>query len=206
VSAKQTLGRDQARRLLLLSVSRFGAMALYWALSARHTAAANTINSAKPAGFPAELEEFVALTTWRKRGTATLRVLLFKVYDATLWASTEKSNPLDEAAPFALDITYAMAVKRDDIVDTSLQEMTRLRNPSAATLTRWAAALKAAIPSVLSGDKLLGVSLPNKGIRFYHNGKFTGEVGDSAFSEAFFAIWLDSNTKKPDLRRALLGT
>jgi hypothetical protein len=163
------------------------------------------VSSARPAGLPAELDEFAAQITWRKRGTATLRVLLFKVYDATLWSSADKVNPLEEAAPFALDITYALAVKRDDLVDTSMQEMTRLRNPSAATQSRWNASLKSVFPSVASGDRLLGVSIPGKGARFYHNGKLTGEVADSAFSEAFFAIWLDGNTKKPDVRRALLG-
>jgi Chalcone isomerase-like len=163
------------------------------------------VSSARPAGLPAELDEFAAQVTWRKRGTATLRVLLFKVYDATLWSSADKVNPLEEAAPFALDITYALAVKRDDLVDTSMQEMTRLRNPNAATQSRWNASLKSVFPSVASGDRLLGVSIPGKGARFYHNGKLTGEVMDSAFSEAFFAIWLDGNTKKPDVRRALLG-
>jgi hypothetical protein len=164
---------------------------------------ANT--SARPSGFPLELEEFATQTIWRKRGTATLRVLLFKVYDATLWSSAEKTNPLEEPAPFALDITYALAVKRDDLVDTSIQEMTRLRNPNAATLSRWSASLKSVFPSVAAGDRLLGFSTPGKGVRFYHNGKLTGEVSDTAFSDAFFAIWLDSNTKKPDVRRALLG-
>ncbi len=163
-------------------------------------------NSARPAGFPSELEEIAAQIPWRKRGTATLRVLLFKVYDATLWSSAEKANPLEEKAPFALDITYALAVKRDDLVDTSMQEMIRLRSPNAATQNRWNTSLKSVFPSVVSGDRLLGVSIPAKGVRFYHNGKLTGEVADSAFSEAFFAIWLDGNTKKPDVRRALLGT
>jgi Chalcone isomerase-like len=164
---------------------------------------ANT--SARPIGFPTELEELATQTVWRKRGTATLRVLLFKVYDATLWSSSEKSNPLEESAPFALDITYALSVKRDDLIDTSLQEMTRLRNPNAAVISRWSASLKSVFPSVVTGDRLLGVSTPGKGVKFFHNGKLTGEVTDTAFSEAFFAIWLDSNTKKPDIRRALLG-
>jgi hypothetical protein len=173
-------------------------------LSASVLATTNGI-STRPVGLPTELDEFTIHNIWRKRGTATLRVLLFRVYDVTLWSSSEKSNPLEEAAPFALDITYTLAVKRDDLVDTSIQEMARLRNPSAATLSRWSTSLKSVFPSVVSGDRLLGVSLPGKGVRFYHNGKFTGEVADSAFSEAFFAIWLDANTKKPDVRRALLG-
>jgi hypothetical protein len=194
---------NQSRRSLSKAISGFGVLALFAGLSAR---AVSFANSVRPAGLPKELDEFLTQTTWKKRGTATLRVLLFRVYDATLWASTEKSNPLEEGAPFALDITYAMAVKRDDIVNSSMQEITRMRNPNSATLNRWTAALNVAIPSVVGGDRLLGVSVPGKGARFYHNGTLTGEISDVAFSEAFFAIWLDGNTKKPDVRRALLSS
>jgi hypothetical protein len=166
----------------------------------------SAIGNPKPSGLPAELDEFSAPAGWRRRGSATLRVLLFKVYDATLWSSPEKSNPLEDAAPFALDITYSMSVKRDDIIDTSIQEIVRLRNPSAATLSKWTSAMKTVIPSVVTGDRLLGLSVPSKGARFYLNGKLIGEVNDPIFSEAFFAIWLDNNTTKPDMRRALLGS
>jgi Chalcone isomerase-like len=197
---KQFFNRSDGRRASFRSLGGIAAAGL---LSAANTSVYSTTGANNIR--PVELDELVGQITWRKRGTATLRVLLFKVYDATLWSSAEKTNPLEETAPFALDITYALAVKRDDLVDTSIQEMTRLRNPNAATLSRWSASLKSVFPSVVSGDRLLGVSIPGKGVRFYHNGKLTGEVTDSAFSEAFFAIWLDSNTKKPDVRRALLG-
>jgi hypothetical protein len=204
---------DHNKRLNLHSLTSVGISALLGCIgclgSINNRALATTGGSGSSGvrllGLPVELDEFLAQTAWRKRGTATLRVLLFKVYDVTLWSSGEKSNPLDEASPFALDITYTLAVKRDDIVDSSIQEMTRLRNPSAATLNKWSNSMKSVFPSVVAGDRLLGLSLPNKGARFYHNGKLTGEVADPTFSEAFFAIWLDSNTKKPDIRRALLG-
>jgi Chalcone isomerase-like len=208
----KTLPPDLQKKLSTLSLNRRASFCSLGGIAAGVLIGTSTkihsitaASSARPAGYPAELDEFAAQITWRKRGTATLRVLLFKVYDATLWSATEKANPLEEAAPFALDITYALAVKREDLVDTSLQEMTRLRNPNAATLSRWSTSLKSVFPAVVSGDRLLGVSTPGKGARFYHNGKLTGEVTDSVFSEAFFSIWLDSNTKKPDVRRALLG-
>jgi hypothetical protein len=37
------------------------------------------------------------------------------------------------------------------------------------------------------------------------NGKLIGESPDLKFSEAFFKIWLDAKTKRPELRAALLG-
>jgi len=40
---------------------------------------------------------------------------------------------------------------------------------------------------------------------FFLNGKLLGETADTAFSEAFFRIWLDPKARKPELRAALLG-
>jgi hypothetical protein len=156
---------------------------------------------------PAELGPFLpAGANWRPRGTGPLRVFLFRVYDATLWTVTEGANVLGGAAPYALDIVYNTAVKSEDIVNTSIIEMARLRNVSSqATINAWTAAMKRAFPDVASGDRLVGVHVPRTGVRFFHNGKLTAEVNDPAFSEAFFAIWLDEQTKRPELRRALLG-
>ena len=58
---------------------------------------------------------------------------------------------------------------------------------------------------VKSGDQLVGVHLPGEGARFFLNGKLMGESADPAFSEAFFKIWLDPKTKRPELRAALLA-
>lgn len=156
---------------------------------------------------PAELAPFTpAGASWKARGTGPLRVFLFKVYDATLWTVNDTPNLLPGNTPYALDIVYNTAVKSDDIVNTSIIEMARLRNVSSqATINAWTAACKRAFPDVASGDRLLGVHVPRTGARFFHNGKLTAEVNDPAFSEAFFAIWLDEQTKRPELRRALLG-
>jgi hypothetical protein len=156
---------------------------------------------------PVELAPFTpAGTAWRPRGTGPLRVFLFRVYDATLWTVSDAANLLAGATPYALDITYNTAVKSDDIVNTSIIEMARLRNVSSqATINAWTAAMKRAFPDVAAGDRLVGVHVPRTGARFFHNGKLTAEVNDVAFSEAFFAIWLDEQTKRPELRRALLG-
>lgn len=156
---------------------------------------------------PVELAPFTpAGTAWRPRGTGPLRVFLFRVYDATLWTVNDAPNVLASTSPYALDIVYNAAVKSEDIVNTSIIEMARLRNVSSqATINAWTAAMKRAFPDVASGDRLVGVHVPRTGARFFHNGKLTAEVNDAAFSEAFFAIWLDEQTKRPELRRALLG-
>jgi Chalcone isomerase-like len=84
--------------------------------------------------------------------------------------------------------------------------MARLRNLSDTQIKAWTADLKKAFPDVKSGDKLTGVYLPKIGTRFFFNSRLTAEINDPAFGDAFFAIWLDEKAKRPELRRALLGS
>ena len=55
------------------------------------------------------------------------------------------------------------------------------------------------------GDRMTGVNVPGVGARFFHNGTPVGEVAEPAFAQAFFGIWLDPKTSRPDFRKQLLG-
>ena len=152
---------------------------------------------------PAELLPFGAL--WTPKGRGSLRFFGFKAYDATLWlAGADKQFSF--ARPFALEIRYDTAVKGKDISNTSLIELQRISQSSPEQITAWAALMDTIFVDVQRGDKLIGLHLPGVGVKFLLNGKLAGESPDLAFSEAFFKIWLDSKTKRPDLRVALLGT
>lgn len=159
------------------------------------------------APLPAELLGRLPLAQfWQVRGTGVLRFFGFKAYDARLWAAADGGpNPLLARQPFALDIVYNATVSGEEIARVSLVEMSRLRPAGPDRLETWNQAMRQALPSVKSGDRLVGVHLPQVGARFYFNGRLTGEVNDPAFSDAFFAIWFDENTRRPELRRALLG-
>ena len=65
--------------------------------------------------------------------------------------------------------------------------------------------MKATIPSVRKGDRLIGINLPGEGVRFLHNGEPIGSIADPAFAQAFFGIWLDPRSSEPELRSSLLG-
>ena len=151
---------------------------------------------------PPELSPYSA--NWTAKGQGTLRFFGFKAYDATLWLPSADAT-FSFARPFALDIRYATGIKGKDISNTSLIELQRLSRSSPEQITAWATFMDATFTDVKSGDQLIGVHLPNAGIRFFLNGKLAGESADLAFSEAFFKIWLDPKTKRPELRNALLG-
>jgi len=108
------------------------------------------------------------------------------------------------AQPFALALTYARAIPRDRLVSTSVSEMKRLGWSDEAQLERWQEELARVFPDVREGDTIVGVSVPGRGARFFHQGRATGEVADAEFARAFFAIWLDERTRVPELRAQLL--
>lgn len=168
-------------------------------------AASTPVAASAPAGslrVPDELSPFG--NGWSLRGSGVLRFFGFKAYDAHLW-QLPGSTEFSYTRPFALDIRYDMNIKGADIVNTSLIELSRITPTPAEQLARWSALMGAIFTDVKPGDRLVGVHLPGRGVRFFLNGRLLGESADMAFSEAFFKIWLDPATKRPELRERLLG-
>lgn len=151
---------------------------------------------------PVELAAFAP--GWTLRGSGVLRFFGFKAYDAHLWLTTGSAD-FSYARPFALDIRYDMSIKGSDIVNTSLIELSRITPTPPEQLQSWNTLMGSIFSDVKAGDRLLGVHLPGRGVRFFLNGQLRGESSDTAFSEAFFKIWLDPATKRPELRARLLG-
>lgn len=141
---------------------------------------------------------------WVAKGSGALRFFGFKAYDATLWL-VNGQTPFSFSKPFALDIRYATSVKGKDISNTSLIELQRISSSSPEQIASWSAFMDTVFVDVKAGDRLTGIHLPSTGVRFFHNGKLIGESTDTAFSEAFFKIWMDPKTKRKDLRSALLA-
>ena len=167
---------------------------------------AQTRPGAAARAVPSELTAFgPAGTGWRLQGSGVLRFFGFKAYDAYLWSSGGNTNPLLGNLPFALEIEYSTSLRAEEIVNVSLVEMARVRRLSEEQVKTWNQEMQRSFPSVKPGDRLLGVQVPAAGTRFFHNGRLVSEINDPAFGNAFFAIWLDEQTKRPELRRDLLG-
>lgn len=157
---------------------------------------------------PVELGAFGGGAPWQVQGSGALRFFGFKAYDANLYTTAPAStnaNPFTARSLYALEIVYNTGIKAEEIVNVSLVEMARLRRLTEAQVKTWSAEMQRTFPSVVSGDRLTGLHVPNVGTRFFFNARLVSEINDAAFSDAFFAIWLDENTKRPDLRRQLLG-
>jgi hypothetical protein len=146
-----------------------------------------------------------ALDDARLAGEGELRWFGLKVYTAQLWVGP-RGMRLERAGalPFALQLSYATALKGLAIAERSVQEMERMGYGDTQRRSRWFADMKQLFPDVARGDRLTGVHEPGRGARFFHNDRPIGSVADPDFATAFFAIWLDERTVAPSLREALL--
>ncbi len=152
------------------------------------------------AALPAPLKEIAP--EWRALGKGELRWFGLALYEASLWVSGKR---FEAAQPFALSLRYARNIPRSKLVSSSMSEMRRLGHADESQLKDWQQHLERVFPDVKEGETIVGVSVPGRGARFFHNGRSTGEVNDADFAQAFFAIWLDERTHSPDLRAQLLG-
>lgn len=142
------------------------------------------------------------LVDYQTVGSGTLRYFGLRIYDATLWSP---SGVWSARQPFALELRYARSFDGAAIARRSIEEMRAQRSVPDATLARWQAQMRAIIPDVREGDRLIGVRQPGQGAVFYHDARRLGRIDDEAFADAFFGIWLDPATRAPALRARLLG-
>ncbi len=149
---------------------------------------------------------------WRALGQGEMRWFGFSLYNAALWVSGEQMDETREweresemRRPYALALHYKRDFTRERLVDTSIDEIRRLGTTDEALLARWRSELNLVFPDVRSGQTIVGVRLPGEGARFFFEGRVVGALSDERFARAFFAIWLDSRTRSPELRARLLG-
>ena len=142
----------------------------------------------------------------RLAGEGSFRWFGLKIYDARLWVGPrglETVRPY--AAPFALDLRYARKLQGRKIADASSEQMQKLNLGSPQQRAAWQTKMEQLFPDVQDGSQLTGVYLPNEGARFYLDGQPLGDIADPEFANAFFAIWLSTDTTAPQLRNALLA-
>ncbi len=135
-------------------------------------------------------------------GHGRLRVMLWDVYDATLYAT---QGQMQKDKPFALKLSYLRSFEGDKIADRSIQEMRSQGIKDEIKLADWHTQMKKIFPDVDKGVSLTGVLRQDGVSIFFENSREIGRITDPAFGSAFFNIWLSEKTNAPDLRRKLLG-
>jgi hypothetical protein len=157
--------------------------------------------SAAPALYPASVEGMPPL---KARGGGLLRMYGFQIYNAFLW--TPDGAAFDRTKPYVLDIEYLRNFEGKALAEESIKQMRGQEIGSEAVYPKWLAEMNRVFPNVKPNDRLTGVATAQRTAKFFHNGKFTGEVNDPAFTDAFFGIWLNEKSSQRRFRDRLLGS
>ncbi|NND91668.1 MAG: hypothetical protein HKN42_12475 [Granulosicoccus sp.] len=136
-------------------------------------------------------------------GEARMKVLLWDVFDARLYASGER---FDRTKPFALSLSYLRELRGHSIVETTISEMSRQGRFSPSELRSWEGQLARLIDDVDTDTTITGVRDENGHTLFYRDGQALGKITDTRFTGGFFDIWLGDRTSRPAFTRQLLGT
>lgn len=149
---------------------------------------------------PAELQGVFQAT--EPYGRSSLRWLFLKAYDVHLWTD---SPVWSMDAAFALSIKYNMGFTSEELVERTLEEMKKVEpGLSGGRLAQFSAPLARVLPAVKSGDRISALYIPGRPVRFFLNGRVTGEMDAADFAAAFFGIWLSPRSSEPSIRRDLL--
>jgi hypothetical protein len=202
-SAQAVLGARWPRRAVLAACAGLAGGA--FAATASVSASTSRAEGASDAGVPPEL-----LQAWSRRpylqGEGRLRFLGLLIYDVRLWTEGPGLDVTDWARrPLALEITYARGFDARQIAERSLGEIRRVETLPVGLAEQWLEVMSRIFPDVRPGDRLTGVHQPEQAARFFHNGRFRGEVADTGFGPRFFGIWLGPSSSQPALRQQLLG-
>jgi hypothetical protein len=138
----------------------------------------------------------------RAVGEARLSILIWDVYDATLYAPAGRWQA---SCPFSLSLAYLRDLSGSEIADRSVEEIRKQGFSDEIRLAAWHKQMRDIFPDVHKGSSLTGVCMADGTTLFIRNGKEIGKIRDKEFSKRFFDIWLGERTSEPALRRQLLG-
>jgi hypothetical protein len=143
----------------------------------------------------------------RLAGQGSYRWFGLRIYDAELWVGDQGySTDAPESTKFALNLTYARDLYGERIAQSSIEEIRKLGFGTDDQHENWLQQMKALFPDVHEGTRISGIHVPDFGARFYLDGKPLGEIADTEFARAFFAICLDPRTSAKTLRNRLLSS
>lgn len=135
-------------------------------------------------------------------GTTRVKMALWDVYDATLYA---QSGVYAAGKPFALSLTYLKAIPGRTIADHAVSSMRRQGFADEYKLAQWHENMARIFPHVQPGMTLTGVSNGRGDVVFLKDGTIIGTIKDKQFEKYFFGIWLNPKASEHSVRKNLLG-
>ena len=135
-------------------------------------------------------------------GEGTLKVLMWEVYDLRLYTDGTAFSWQDK---FMLEFDYSRELKKESVIDASLNEFKLQTNVTDQNIKIWEMYLEQVIQPVQKGEKATIQWVPDGQIIFHYEGSKPAVIENEKFAQAFFNIWLGEQTSRPKLRSQLLG-
>ncbi len=135
-------------------------------------------------------------------GEARFKVLLFPVYDASLYAP---NGEFEKSGPLALVLNYVSDLKKERIVNTTVKTFERRQMGSPANIEKWRKIMAKHFSDVKKGDRIM-IAFPDlQRVVFSTNGSQPTFVSDEGFAAAFKDLWLGDNVRNKGFQTKLLG-
>ena len=135
-------------------------------------------------------------------GEARFKVLLFPVYDASLYAP---KGDYRKSGPLALELNYLFDVEKERIVNQTVKTFERRKLGSDADVAKWRKIMDEHFSDVQQGDQIM-IAFPDlQTVVFSTNGSDPTFVSDAGFAEAFKDLWLGDNVRNKSFQNKLLG-
>lgn len=134
-------------------------------------------------------------------GQASLRVLWFNIYDATLFTS---SGVFSEAqTPVALELVYKRKISRKKLINETEKQLKGKLDEN--TLSSGLQHLASIWPDINKKDVLTFYLETQELGHFYHNDDYLGSINTENFAQAFLNIWIGQDSQYPELAKQLKG-
>jgi len=136
-------------------------------------------------------------------GTHDLKVWGFKIYNIQLLSEKKEFSYQNK---FAIIINYQRDFTKKDLINKSLDEISRINNIKDKALIKiYKNKLEEIFLDIKKGDRKTAFFDPKYGIKLYFNGKFIGKIDDLIFAKRFVDIWLSDKSSYPKMTKDILG-
>ena len=146
---------------------------------------------------PVELQGLIKAD--RPVGCSEYSFMFWDLYEAELWSD-------DAALPgekFGLSLTYLSDFTRESLVESSVEEMSRISGRDERSFAEARAQMQKVFRDVAPGDRITAWRAGADELRLFVNGSETGAMSRDV--DLFLAIWLGETTRHPKGRKDLLA-
>jgi len=155
------------------------------------------LGAGKAGALPSELQGLVKAP--RPAGCNDYRFLFWDFYRAELWSDADELP----GKVFGLSLTYRTDFTRDELVESSVEEMSRISGLAEYELAEARTEMQEAFRDVRPGDRITAWRAGPGKLLLFVNGQETGALTREV--DLFLAIWLGEKTRHPEGRQDLLA-